>query len=147
MPESKTPRAACILLVDDNDCLRTGLKQLLTLKGYRIIEALDPETALNLLKQFGNDVQVLVTDIVMPGMNGFELSRRVRRLYPGIGVIYISAYGSAEMTDPQFHDDVVLRKPFATSVLIETIERVLRRHPGIQVLDEDKPVVPLQPRE
>src|SRR5215471_6244184 len=106
MPESTTHRSACILLVDDNDCLRTGLKQLLTRKGYRTMEAPDVEFGLNLLKQFGNEVRVLVTDIALPGMTGFELSRKVRSLYPRIGVIHISAYGCAEAVDACFDEDV-----------------------------------------
>ena len=129
MPESTTHRSACILLVDDNNFLRTGLKELLTRKGYRTMEAPDAEFALNLLKQFGNEVQVLVTDVVLPGMTGFELSREVRSLYPRIRVIHISAYGCAETVDP-FDEDVVLRKPIAISVLVQALESVLKRDPG-----------------
>jgi CheY-like chemotaxis protein len=130
MPESKTHKSACVLLVDDNDVLRTGLKELLTRRGYRTMEAPDAGIALNLLEQFGNEVQVLVTDIVLPEMTGFELSKKVRKLYPRIGVVYISAYGCAETVDDGFDEDVVLRKPITINVLVEALDRVLRRDPG-----------------
>jgi len=94
------------------------------------MEAPDVEFGLNLLKQFGNEVQVLVTDVVLPGMSGFELSKKVHSLYPRIGVIHISAYGCAEDLDACFDEDAVLRKPITISVLVETVERVLSRDPG-----------------
>ena len=130
MHESKTHTSACVLLVDDNSPLRSGLKELLTLKGYRTMEAPDAEFALNLLKQFRNEVHVLVTDIVLPGMNGFELAKKVRSLYPRIGVIHISAYGCAETVDARCGEDAVLRKPITTSVLVEAVEGTLRKDPG-----------------
>ena len=115
-------------MVDDNDWVRTGFTELLTIKGYRAFAAPDPEHALNLVKQFGNELDVLLTDIVMPGMNGFEFSRRVRRLHPTISIIYMSAYGVAETADSAFDNDVVLRKPVPISVLVEAVERVVKKN-------------------
>ena len=131
MTESKIQTSGYVLLVDDNDSLRTGLKKLLMLRGYRVIEASDPEVAFVLLRQFEDEVQVLVTDIVMPSMNGFEFSRKVHSLYPRIGVLHISAYGTAESPDPHPHADVVLRKPITINLLVEALESVLRRPPAI----------------
>ena len=127
MTESKIHTSGYILLVDDNDSLRTGLKKLLMLRGFRVIEASDPEVAFILLRQFEDEVQVLITDIVMPGMDGFEFSRKVHSLYPRIGVLHISAYCSDEMLDPHPHADVVLRKPITINVLVEALELVLSR--------------------
>jgi CheY-like chemotaxis protein len=126
----KPRKSATILLVDDNDCQRTALTELLMFEGYRAFEAPNPEHALSLLKQFGNELDALVTDIVMPGMNGFELSRRVRSIYPKIGIIHMSAYCLAETADSEFDNDVVLPKPIPISVLVEAVERVTRRDPG-----------------
>jgi CheY-like chemotaxis protein len=126
----KPRKSATILLVDDNDCQRTALTELLMFEGYRAFEAPNPEHALSLLKQFGNELDALVTDIVMPGMNGFELSRRVRSIYPKIGIIHMSAYCLAETAGSEFDNDVVLPKPIPISVLVEAVERVTRRDPG-----------------
>jgi len=114
-------------LVDDNDSLRTGLIKVLARKGYRAFEAPDPENALSLVKQLGNELHVLVTDIVMPGINGFELSRRVHSMYPKIGIIHMSAYGIAETAGSEFYNDVVLIKPIPISVLVEAVERLVAR--------------------
>jgi DNA-binding NtrC family response regulator len=130
MSESRKSATTTILLVDDNDSLRTGLSELLTRRGYRVFEAPDPEHALSLVKQLGNELDVLVTDIVMRGMNGFELSRRVQSIYPKIGIIRMSAFGIAETAGSEFDSNVVLSKPIPISVLVEAVERVVRRDPG-----------------
>src|SRR5439155_11722577 len=123
------PKSVTDLLVEDNDSLKTSWTRLLTAKGYRTFEAANPERALRLVKQLGNELDVLVTDIVMPGMNGFELSKTVRRLCPTIGIIHVSAYGAAETPDPQFGNDVVLSKPIPINVLVDALEQVRRRDP------------------
>ena len=128
-------KSATILVVDDNESLRAGLTKLLTLKGYRAFEAPSPEYALSLMKQLGNEVDVLVTDIVMPEMNGFELTRRVRSIYPKIRIIHMSAYCVEEPVGLEFNEDVVLRKPVEISALVEAVERVVRRDPGNSVGD------------
>ena len=130
MSESRKSATTTILLVDDTDSLRTGLTGLLTRRGYRVFETPDPEHALSLVKQLGNELDVLVTDIVMHGMNGFELSRRVHSIYPKIGIIHMSAFGIAETAGSEFDNNVVLSKPIPISVLVEAVERVVRRDPG-----------------
>jgi DNA-binding NtrC family response regulator len=126
----KPRKSPTILLVDDNESLRTSLTELLALKGYRAFEAPNAEHALSFVMQLGNELDVLVTDIVMPGMDGFELSRKVHSIYPGIGIIQMSAYAIAEMAGSEFDFDVVLRKPVPISVLVDAVERVARRDPG-----------------
>ena len=129
MRVSKLRKSATVLLVDDNDYSRTGLTELLTLKGYRAFEASSPVLALSLVKELGNELDVLVTDIVMPGMNGFELSRTVRKLNPAVDIIYMSAYCLAETADSG-PNDLVLSKPVPISVLVEALEGVLGRDAG-----------------
>ena len=126
----KVRKSASILLVDDNDSLRTGLTELLTRKGYRAFEAPNSEHALSLVKQLGDELDVLVTDIVMPGMNGFELSKRVRSIHPRIGIIHMSAYCIAETAGSEFDNDIILPKPISINALVEAVERVVRRDPG-----------------
>ena len=127
MPEIKLRKSATVLLVDDNDSARTGLTELLTRKGYRAFEASSAEHALDLVMQLGNDLDVLVTDIAMPGMNGFELSKTVRCLNPSIVIIYMSAYCLAESDDSGSINDLVLSKPIPITTLVEALEGALRK--------------------
>jgi CheY-like chemotaxis protein len=129
MPPSKSATAT-VLLVDDNEILRAALAKLLMAKDYRMLEAPDAQSALSSVMQLGNQLDVLIIDIVLPGMNGFELARAVRSLYPKIGIIYMSAYCSPETVDSELNSDVLLAKPVTISVLVEALERVLRRDRG-----------------
>lgn len=81
-----------ILLVEDETPVRIFAARALRNKGYTILEADCAETAINLMEQHGNEVEVIVTDVIMPGMNGPTMIDQVTQQYPNVKVIFISGY-------------------------------------------------------
>jgi PAS domain S-box-containing protein len=117
-----------ILLVEDDLSVRMAIKQSLELHGYKIYEATCAREALDSWQQHGSEIDLLLTDIVMPeGVNGRELAERIRVNKPGLGVIFMSGY-SAEMAgrDTSFfrrNRTAFLQKPFPAPVLLEAVRR------------------------
>ncbi|PKN16482.1 MAG: response regulator [Deltaproteobacteria bacterium HGW-Deltaproteobacteria-23] len=112
-----------ILLVDDEENARIALSRLLTRGGYIVDTVANGFEALNHLRE--HDVNLIVTDINMPEMNGIEFLREVNRSFPGINVIMITAYGGVESYIESINLGAVeyINKP----VKIEELKSVLKR--------------------
>ena len=124
---SLPPSDATILLVEDNELVRRGTRRVLESKGYRVIAAEDGQIALEIVAR--ESIDVLVTDIVMPGMNGVELHQAVRASLPDIPVVFTSGYNDhgaleAAIAAP---NAVFLQKPVSSDALEEAISDVRRR--------------------
>ncbi len=115
-----------VLIVEDEKPLRDKLTMNIDWKsqGYRIYEAGDGEEALGILKQ--QDIDILVTDIQMPKMNGIELVRRAKTIYPDLWVIIISGYGDWEYTQVlnMLGVDEYLLKPFRSQRLLDIVNNI-----------------------
>src|ERR1700753_3721545 len=85
------PMTRTILVVDDQDVVRDVIKLTLESAGYDVIEAASPNAALELARASGS-IDLLVTDIVMPEMDAFELAERVNTEIPGIRILFTSGY-------------------------------------------------------
>ena len=81
----------CLVVDDDPDALQ-GLCKLFRQQGHSVTPAIDATIALNILEKSAGDVELVATDVCMPGMNGIELGRRISGLYSGIPVVYLSAH-------------------------------------------------------
>ena len=86
------PVPATILVVDDLDMIRRMVTRMLTLAGHIVLEAADGEEALSVLRDHDQPVDLLLTDVLMPRMNGTELAARVLREFAGTRVMLMSAY-------------------------------------------------------
>ncbi len=122
-----------VLLVEDEDAVRAFGARALRNKGYRVLEARSGEGALEVLERDG-DVDVLITDVVMPGMDGVALARLVRRELPHVRVVLISGY-SDEIAVGEVPDDAgfhFLPKPFSLKDLAGLVKEVMAAppHPG-----------------
>ena len=100
-----------VLLVEDQDRVRFILARLLRLLGYRVIQAPSGDEALRVCGSVGDSIDVLVTDIVMPGLDGVELASRVRSARPDLPVLFISGHSGdlLPITDPM--KTMLLNKP------------------------------------
>jgi DNA-binding response OmpR family regulator len=115
-----------VLLVDDDPDVRACVGELLRFEGFAILEAADGEDALRIAETL-RPIEVLVTDINMPGIDGLELARRVRALRPAIGVLYMSGAPVHEVAALVLAGTVFLPKPFDADLLLERVRGVTRR--------------------
>jgi CheY-like chemotaxis protein len=81
-----------ILLVEDDDQVRRLVSRILEKHGYHVLDASTPREALRLANQRAQRLHLLITDVVMPQMNGRELAERVRALRPDVEILYMSGY-------------------------------------------------------
>ena len=122
--------AACrILLVGDDDQTRGRLAVILAVLGHRVDLAASADEALRLSGVSGAHFDALVTDLIMPGLNGRQLAARLRKRAPGLGVLFLSGHADdlglgAEVLDASTR---WLRKPFT----VDQFERELGGLPGI----------------
>ena len=117
--------AHTILIVDDEDRLRKALARSLSEENYRTLSAATGEGAIELLKN--RKVDLVITDLVMPGMDGMTFVRNIRNAVPEIKIIIITAYGSAESMQEAKELGVAcyLAKPFDLSVLKSKVKELL----------------------
>ncbi len=116
-----------VLVVDDEISIRRLAADVLTPLGYRVISAGSGEEALGLVAAGGEKVDVLLTDVVMPGMGGRELADLFRKQVPKAQVVFMSGYMESHMDREYFAqpDVVLIRKPVTGSVLTSIIRKVL----------------------
>ena len=121
-----------VLLVEDEETVRRLLRVLLSNHGYQILEASNGEEALRTAKDYQGPIHLLLTDIIMPGINGYETSRRVAALRPEIKALYISGYSEEAIHRPSDSADRRLQKPLSSDTLVGAIREIL-----------DQPVAPV----
>lgn len=121
---------ACILVVDDDPSVLAVAEEALRLQGYCVSTARGGREAQKALLSM--PVALVVTDLFMPDMDGFELIRAIRASNPGMPVLAISGYGEATRSDANFlaysetlGADMVLEKPLRPAVLLEKVAQCL----------------------
>jgi CheY-like chemotaxis protein len=117
-----------ILLVEDNEMVRDMSHELLASLGYTVYAAEHPEQALELLHGITGKVDLVITDVVMPGMNGQQLFERITAEHPEIDkVLYMSGYvDNVIFTGGQLNGSVrFLPKPFTVEALMAKVEELL----------------------
>lgn len=130
---SQTPigGSETVLLVEDESSVRELVRETLTSRGYKVIEAEDGLAGMKLTETFVGNIDILITDLVMPGMSGRELAQRVAAARPSIKVLYLSGYTE----DAIIHEGVLdpgrafLQKPFTLHGLARKVREVLHGEP------------------
>jgi two-component system, cell cycle sensor histidine kinase and response regulator CckA len=118
-----------ILLAEDEDVVRALVRELLEARGYAILEAAHPEQALELSRAHAGPLDLLVTDVVMPGMSGRALAEQLESERPGIPVLYTSGYPSGRIGgDGIFGAGAnFIQKPFSAEELAAKVRDILDR--------------------
>jgi PAS domain S-box-containing protein len=127
-PRVVEPSSETILLVEDEDAVRVIISAVLRRQGYQVLEASTPRGACDIFEQHGQEVDLLLTDVVMPEMNGPALAQRLVAVRPELRVLFISGY--ADMAMPLDSDNPnisFLGKPFQASVLTGKVREILSR--------------------
>jgi two-component system, cell cycle sensor histidine kinase and response regulator CckA len=114
-----------ILLVEDNEALRELTSSLLTESGYTVLEAETPEKAIQIARQHAGPIHLLLTDVVMPGINGRVLVEKLTPIRPGLKVVYMSGYTGFTHRGLLDSQAVLLQKPFTREALLSKIHGVL----------------------
>ncbi len=116
-----------VMIVEDDSSILTLLETVLRRQGYKVISADSPLAALELAQRHQGEIQLLVTDVVMPEVNGRELAKRIGALNPGLLVLFMSGYTSNVIAHRGVLDEDVtfLQKPFESQQLAEKVRSML----------------------
>jgi signal transduction histidine kinase len=120
--------AGTVLLVEDDQQVRGLTRTILTTRGYRVLESASASDALELVADLERTIDLLLTDIVMPVMNGPELARQAVAARPGIRVLYMSGYTEGGVIDGGLitPETPFIQKPFTSGALHRKICEILR---------------------
>jgi CheY-like chemotaxis protein len=127
-PVPDAPGGERILLVEDELLVRVGVQHMLEELGYVVSAAKDPDAALKLLESDGGGTQLLLTDVLLPGMSGPELAVVVKERRPGIRVLYMSAFPTEELIAQKRIEpgSVTLEKPFTLEQMATGVRAALK---------------------
>jgi signal transduction histidine kinase len=125
--DQKTHGSETILVVEDEEVVRQLICTVLGEAGYEILQAESPEAALELAHERKKPIHLLVTDIVMPGMNGPALARALSEHQPSLKILYVSGYSDNDISAHGVVDPglVVLQKPFTQQSLSRKVRELL----------------------
>ncbi len=142
-PEAPVPGKTTILVVEDEVSILQLSTRILTQAGYRVFSTQSPSQALALAEEHQASLKLLMTDVVMPEMNGKELSRCISAICPGVGTLYISGYTADIIARHGLLETGIqfLQKPYRGRELLDKVQAVLEAAGGPQpTLQERGPV-------
>jgi PAS domain S-box-containing protein len=127
LPGSHEAHGETILVVEDETDVRNMIVRALGRRNYRLLEAANGEEAVKLVKQHNNHVDLMITDIIMPGMRGTEAAQRIVSMVPEMKVLYMSGYTDNAMFHQKLLDagTLFIQKPFTLAGLEEKVRQAL----------------------
>jgi PAS domain S-box-containing protein len=119
-----------ILVVDDEEALREVTGRMLSRSGYTVLTASSGAQAIELAESHAGPIDLVLTDVIMPKMQGPTVAKEVRRVRPGIPVLFMSGHAQPvlQAEDVLGTDFLLLEKPFDQAILLESVRTVLDRH-------------------
>jgi DNA-binding NtrC family response regulator len=124
---SKRDATETILVAEDEPAVRELVRQTLEQRGYTVLEARDGYEALRVFEERKSEIHLLLTDVIMPLMNGRELAKRLESIRPGMKIVYMSGYTDEVLAFHGFGQPEIefIQKPFTPSELAEKVELAL----------------------
>ena len=121
-----------VLVVEDDDTVRPLVHELLEMNGYTVLEARDGREALEVVRKHARPIHLLLTDVVMPQMSGWELAKGMASVRPGIRVLYMSGHTDGAIAHHGVLDAEMayLQKPFTAEALARKVREVLDAQHG-----------------
>ena len=140
-PELLAGGSETILLVEDEPAVREALRRVLAAQGYRVLLATNGKQGLELAERFDGPIHLLLTDVVMPEMNGPQLVERLQAVRPEAAVIYMSGYAEDAIAHHGVLDTglTFLPKPCPTDELVRTVREILDARPRSEVQGSRNP--------
>jgi len=144
---SSVHASGTVLVVEDNDEVRGLVKTVLESGGFRVLEAPGGQAALTLARSYSSNIDLLITDVIMPEMTGKQLVDHLKPLCPGIKILYMSGYSGDELARRGILDAQIpyLAKPFSPGSLSASVRGILRPS-ATQVVPKPPRSVVLDPR-
>jgi DNA-binding response OmpR family regulator len=126
-PSPTCSSSATVLLIEDDEDLRSVFSQALRASGLTVLTAQDSVQAFELAQRHADEVRLILSDIILPGANGYELTRRLRAAIPGVKALFVSGHGDDRLRALGIDTvgEKVLAKPFRPQQLVATVHEVL----------------------
>jgi len=130
-PPAAHPGSETVLLVEDEPEVRSLVQRILKMQGYTVVTAANPDEAIAIAREFKGKIEMMVTDVVMPGMSGRQLAERLARSRPEMRVLFVSGYTDDAVVRHGVIDQgtAFLQKPFTPTVLARKVREVLDAPP------------------
>ena len=127
------PDCSTLLIVEDQDIVRQFVSDSLKAKGFEVVSVCGGAAALNILEQQGDQISLMITDVMMPGMLGTELAVAARQRYPKLRVLFMTGYveGSVGVNDYLDDGQEVILKPFTPDSLVNRVRDLLQARPEV----------------
>jgi CheY-like chemotaxis protein len=122
-----TVSSPCILIVDDEPMIRRFIRLLLEQSGFAVLDAANGNEALTLFHAHRDTISLVLTDVLMPNMNGAALVNHLRQINPDVPILFISAY--CDTVREAMSNIECLPKPFTPDELVNKVQRALHHHP------------------
>jgi len=124
---SQVVNPSVILLVEDESIVREVTREVLKQAGYMVLESGSAKEALHLARHHPGRIDVLLADVVMPGMNGADLACHLQRMQPDLITILMSGYAQSDITQTISRTAAIhIQKPFTVNILLTRIGEALR---------------------
>jgi two-component system, cell cycle sensor histidine kinase and response regulator CckA len=127
--ESVPVRKPVILLVEDESVVREVTRQVLEHAGYEVVECSGPHEALRLAAVHQGRIGLLLSDVIMPEMNGLDLASRIYAIQPRLTTVFMSGYAESAVLQKAARnpDSTYIQKPFTVDLLLTSVARALAR--------------------